>query len=635
MINLLSITVVIAQVASGQAPARAYSVTTKLPYSIEAELNRLAAAKLPVQRTKHTAPLTREAAIASVRTSLGKLAKPGNDKAIDAIGNKASPRGMRALAADLMLAERPAAAIAVLLEANKQQPNDPYTTLSLANVLVSTGFGAEAIALTDTAAASPTLKAMALTTRGHALITIGKSSEAESLLRRAMGLDPTIAEAAECLAYILIQKGQRAEAGRVIEESGRGDLKRPGTKRRPLEKAFDLSGGTNVPFPNVLRVSGTEVSLEPNEKLKEFTKRLEAWRNGLDPERQPLENDVERRRNSGELNALTSRIASEIQNRLEYELNYTAYGANSRSQFPSDARGVKLAAEVREAENEVSVAAERALEEFSKKMEQAAMEMARAQSCEPMAKLYQQQSTQQVPAVDKLEDALKEWWTFVSPRATGLVGNLKDPMLYELAKLEVENTIILVEAALWSARAPTYVGPGYAAQCAKLMADRAAAEEAEAFEKRVSTLPCNLNSHKIKISVAFIEAKANCEEVSIKLMFSKDKLKSIFGGGDDAGPIDFDAGFFAEGTLEAKGQWTIYAGYEATAAVGPIAEANAQFGGFITGNSEGISDFGVRAVGEASNTFGGVESSGDLQAEFTASDFKSLSAEFIIITGLD
>ena len=614
MINLLPITMVIAQVVSGQAPARAFSVATRLPYSIEAELDRLANAKLPVQRTKHTAPLTRDAAIASVRSTLQTMGKANDRRALELLSSKAQAAKLHELGIGLLVTNRRAGSLAVLLEAHQKAPRDPLITVSLASVMAGSGFGAEAVALLADSpnTASPSVMAMHLTARGYALITTGKNAQAEPLLRRAMQLDPTIAESARCLAYVLVQRGARTEAVKVIRDAGRaGGIQSRSAAgrpyRRPLGEAYDLSKGHAITLKEVPRVSASEATLEPIAKLEENTKALEEWTRQLEPTRGPLEADIERRRASGEINALTARIASEILERLEWEMNHTAYGDSPNSAFPSDSTGMRLAKAIQVAFDAFHEANGQAQEEFVEKMPEAAQQMAQTQSCQPMARLHQRVTARINPLADAYEKALADWWAFASPRATGLVANLKDPTYHALAKFMVDAELVNLEAALWSVRAFTYAGPGYAAQCAKQEKEKA---EAKAFESRVNTAPCALGTGKLKITFLFLEAKADCEEISFKVLFNRKAVQDILGVDQPDEFLEVDMGLFAEATIGNAGEWSVYAGLEGgISGLDDRVGANAQVGMFISGNSDGLDDIGVRFAAELGATAGVYEGS--------------------------
>jgi len=109
----------------------------------------------------------------------------------------------RELAAAGMAANRPAAALAALLDAQKRAPHDPTTLVDLASVLSQLGRPADALGILAAIhgyshTVSPLgipLKAVALNDRGWALFALGRFSSAAPLFAAAANQAPLLAEA--------------------------------------------------------------------------------------------------------------------------------------------------------------------------------------------------------------------------------------------------------------------------------------------------------------------------------------------------------------------------------------------------------------------------------------------------------
>lgn len=194
------------------------------------------------------------------------------------------------------------AAVTALLEAQRLQSKGAEPLVNLAAVLARLGVSYEALALLDEAAkrgpgeAELGLDAQAalLNNRGYVLLTLKRYAEAETLLRKATSLDPHLAEARRNLALALRGQG-KAEALRFIRAGLRrsppvaqatgdatGKTPKPtndpahdpdredvpaGEHVAPAEQVFDLSRGVNGTLPTLPYPENAADGLEFAQKM--------------------------------------------------------------------------------------------------------------------------------------------------------------------------------------------------------------------------------------------------------------------------------------------------------------------------------------------------------------------------------
>jgi predicted Zn-dependent protease len=148
----------------------------------------------------------------------------------------------------LLLAERPAAALADLETWEKRMPRTTGAALQRAQVLVANGRSAEAIRVLRGAAASETGTVLALEALARTLSECGQSAEARSLLAEQLsrgGADPKLVR---LYAELCATGGDAADARRILEDH----LRRAPTDTasleqlcRLLESAGDAAGVRN------------------------------------------------------------------------------------------------------------------------------------------------------------------------------------------------------------------------------------------------------------------------------------------------------------------------------------------------------------------------------------------------------
>ncbi|PYE49473.1 tetratricopeptide repeat protein [Deinococcus yavapaiensis] len=125
---------------------------------------------------------------------------------------------LQGVVATAVLKDRPAIALAALLAAHTRDAKNPNHLVNAAGLLSLLGMPYEALAFLDEAGKLGSVestfvaRAVVLNARGHALLTLGKFAEAESVLREAVKLDPTLSEAKRNLALALRAQNKRQEA---------------------------------------------------------------------------------------------------------------------------------------------------------------------------------------------------------------------------------------------------------------------------------------------------------------------------------------------------------------------------------------------------------------------------------------
>lgn len=226
--------------------------------SVEGILGDLEEAELPARRGSRV-PVSAAVALATVR-KLTTVPLPAD--------SPGDPIVLRAAATVAALANAPLAQ-AYLLEAERREPGNLATRISLATLLIAQGYPEEALALigprppTGEAAKvrGMNLRAGWYLTRGNGLLCGNKPAESVDPFREAGKEDPFLSESARGEAKAHLMLGNRAGARQAIrrasrqpqhvrwdEDGGQGEL--------PYNKLYDLSRGRHREL----------VTLEPPER---------------------------------------------------------------------------------------------------------------------------------------------------------------------------------------------------------------------------------------------------------------------------------------------------------------------------------------------------------------------------------
>lgn len=279
------------------------------PHRLGEEFEAVMASGPGSLRTPPPGPLTLPQAIENARA---RLSRDASASAIAGLRSSPTARTVPTLQGAAMaavVAGKPAAALAAWLAAYDKEPRNLSVLVNLAGLLARMGMPTEALALLDAAdalgAAVPApagLKgpAIALNTRGYALLLLRRWKEADALLRKAVALDPQLSEAALNLAYVVNQEGDKEEARRwfvmgvwrvrpqTITSGGAGSASGdassnpfagPGTNSLPsLGEMFDLSYGVPGRLP-IFRHPTDLAQMESFEKMIKKYRELVRARN--------------------------------------------------------------------------------------------------------------------------------------------------------------------------------------------------------------------------------------------------------------------------------------------------------------------------------------------------------------------
>lgn len=187
-------------------------------------------------------PPSFEQAMADVRGWLDS-ATGGGLSALEASGEFADEAIASAGAAELVTGGDFAAALALTLQANRAEPDDPRHLVNAAGLLVALDRPTDALAFLDQAAnmRSPDVTPMgidqgaaAFTNRGVALSAQGRYAEAAGALQSALAADPNLTEAADNLAQAEVCLGNGSAAfarvgQRRVDQISRVPQGTPGT----------------------------------------------------------------------------------------------------------------------------------------------------------------------------------------------------------------------------------------------------------------------------------------------------------------------------------------------------------------------------------------------------------------------
>lgn len=215
---------VMAQLASGEPVIR--SMRDRQGISVESVLEELQESKLPMQKGSRT-PVTQAAALATLRR-ITTTTLPA--------GLPTDPIALR-VAATVTALGNVDAAQAILLEAERREPGNLATRISMANLLIAQGYPQEGLALIGprppegpaAVVRGMNLRAGWFLTRGNGLLCGGLHQEAGDPFKEAGKEDPFLSEAARGEAKAHLMQGNRNAARRAIRRAS----------RQPEEPAWD------------------------------------------------------------------------------------------------------------------------------------------------------------------------------------------------------------------------------------------------------------------------------------------------------------------------------------------------------------------------------------------------------------
>jgi tetratricopeptide (TPR) repeat protein len=198
------------------------------------------------------APMTLAQAMTSLQTSLDGLAGANALEGFIAGNAQTNESQLVALATAAMSDNETPGALAALLAAHHNDPNNPAHLVSAAGAAELLGMPNEALALLDAADAlggdfgSPlgiSGQAIAQNNRGYALLALGQFAQAQTQLASAAALEPLLSEARFNLAIAELCQGADA-TGPYLAALHR-------SPPQTLDMTFDLSPGVGPDMPNI------------------------------------------------------------------------------------------------------------------------------------------------------------------------------------------------------------------------------------------------------------------------------------------------------------------------------------------------------------------------------------------------
>jgi tetratricopeptide (TPR) repeat protein len=395
--------------------------------------------------------------LAAALTAARGLLQADGLSALAASPEGKDPAAALASAGAAVASSNPAAALAALLAAHEAAPQEPAPLVNAAAILNAFGYHAEALALANGAGAldagpepvsDPATRAAAANNRGHALLALGRFTEAEEALRQARALQPALAEASTNLAGALLCQGRTDEAaaalnsGRVRDFIGAAMVELCSTpescdpaqvrRRRAAASALPTAAGREFPLP---AVTYPATWTDGNAIQPAFAKIGEAVRVARQA------NDTRLQKVRDEINARTT--------------GTSAPPAITRGRFQDILDLIDTAGEepgIAEL-SRASEAASAALREFQTTELQrvaalpegsGACQLARGPRRQALDGAYQRWTV----LLQEHDSAARAYWTALSKHATGLAANLRDPLHREFALATVEAREIAAFANL-------------------------------------------------------------------------------------------------------------------------------------------------------------------------------------------
>lgn len=165
------------------------------------------------------------------------------------------PNKARAAATVAVVRGKPLAAVAAYLKVLEKNPKDADALYNLGALAAFLSAPNEALALLAAAEANGgpkggfyPAKAQLQSTRGYALMQVGKSTDAEKALREAVKLAPNLVEANRNLAAALGNQGKCAESKKILAAAFRRDARAP-TKNPAPDQVPAPTTPQGVPSP--------------------------------------------------------------------------------------------------------------------------------------------------------------------------------------------------------------------------------------------------------------------------------------------------------------------------------------------------------------------------------------------------
>ncbi len=561
-------------------------------------------------------PMTLPQAMSSIQTQLDQVGGAGALSGYLAASAGATPESLSALAGSQMVNQQGPAALASLLAANQNDPSNPAHLVNAAGVAALINMPNEALALLDAADAvggdfgAPMGidgHAVALNNRGFALLQTGQFAQAQSVLNTAIAAEPYLAEGRMNLAITQLCQGQDAGATYMSALH-----RSPGTLT--LDEAFDLSQGV-APQLTALQYPGSA------DLLRSFSNGWGTLQGGTIDEvtadqaqRQSVRTQWQQRDAASPPPLLTSVRFAGIDNDGD-NLGIPVFDDRSPPGL-SD-----LYASYTTAQNAILSLVVDINDQFNAwftrliaASDQCLAENIAPAQCEPYQTILMEGRTsvhQELPVfLQRQGKAEQTFRAFADPwyrDLTGLAANLSDPLYHQDRSLRARADLLLAyygmvnegnqvqaELAFWWETAQTPESPG-------------SISLATPDEMDSQACPDILKAAKLQLPLApGLDATINCEQVMLSL------------SSPGVGP-------FVNGTVTYAGNWTVFAGVGASASIIPPLKAKAQVGGYLSGNTNRITDLGIKS--NASFGAGPLQLKAGSQISFAASKLCAIGCD--------
>lgn len=480
---------------------------------------------------------------------------------------------------------RPDGALTSLMVATEKAPNSPMILISTAGILNNMGMPNEALAFLDRAQTLPGEMAsplnipgeqIAANNRGHALMVLGRWTEAEAVLRPIVEAETELAEVRTNLSIALLCQDEDEEAGYVYRLGERRNLydlvaiEETGG-RLPLDLIYDRSAGQTLALPGIPVAATAE---QTESMMPRYADMLNSHieRNGQMINR---------------INTLTDEILQRQPSQpLLTSLRYAnVIGAiTSADQEPHIEQLAQAAAAAEEAFAEMDTDHEAELEELFELFATGALPPEQFfPACQDL--LRGQWGSKRL-ALHAYEEARRDQAAALYYEQTGLAANLADPLHHEVASLMAAQN---AEAAYGDMMGPYSVANTETAAlwllCEGPPLGTSAAGEDPNFNEAERCSPF-VRGVKLGVKIAGLTINVNCELIEMEA--SASAAMGLFG------QVTVD---FHQNTV------TAFVGAKAKISIG-AAELSAKEGLYVRANKGGLTDAGMKVSTSGSITNG-------------------------------
>jgi hypothetical protein len=540
-------------------------------------------------------PVDLNGALATITRGLDLVAGPGAFEAFLASTQGMDPKSLTVLAAAATASQNGVGALAALLAAHQNDPQNPAHLANAGAAAALLGLPNEALALLDAADqlggdfGSPmgiSGKAGALNNRGFAMLQLGQYALSQPYLSDALALSPLLAEARTNLGVSYYCLGDTTTGLKYIKA---------GLTRSfpplPLDRAFDLSAGQTNTLPPLDYPALPEKLLAYGKYYttlqSAFQQRVLNQFNQEQMARAAMASDLARLANDplalGRVNDTLAdfKLLQNLQS-TPASLDFAGYSDTGGTQLdprvPSNLTGLYANRVQAEARLDNFLADfQSGVQPLYAKVAAANDPTAQAAACAALQSYIRQDFPGWLDAQGQLEQALR---AFVGPyykAMTGIATNLADPGANQLLSVysqEIADGLfgeLLDYAAYW----PIVAGGPYSDPICKAVQQAADSDPpALTDHSNAPECPASLRPFKVELEIAEIMKFAvSCEEFELGVMTPI------------LGPV-------GKVSIGRQGDWTAFLGFHGD--LPPF--ASEELGLYVKGNEFGLTDVGLKSV---------------------------------------